>query len=264
MPEHSSPIPTQLYVRLAAETLHFVRFSATPAFFETACWKVRPEITLTANLQEAVAALPLLQAPISRTRVLVETPVCVVPLTDFQEEDSEAIYRYCFSPQEPGCVFYDTVPGCGHALLFALSQQMKHEICDFFPEVVYLSSATPLIRHFACKSEGMRRIFVSTENEKMFLAALDENKLLSACFYDIHAPLDAVYYIAYTARTFGLDLKEIPIFVSGRPERRDKICEVLSPYARNAVAVKPAAEFNRHPAAMDENTPYDLIALLTD
>lgn len=265
MSEHSTPIPTQLYIRLAAETLHFARFSASPAFFESASRKVRRDAALAADLQEAAATMPLLQARIGRTRVLVEAPVCLVPLAEFQEEDCESIYHYCFASETPRKVFYDTVPGCGHALLFALDKPTERAISETFPEATYTSAATPLLRHFVRKSEGQRRIFASAEGEKMFLAALDDTKLLSACYYDIHSPLDAVYYIAYTARTFGLDLKKgVPVFVSGDAATRDSICTALAPYARNAVAVKPSAEFNRHPAALDEQMPYDFITLLTD
>lgn len=262
MPEYPQTFPSQLYIRLTNETIVFARFSVVPAFFETACWKIRPEITLAANLREASAALPLLHAPVEQIRVLVESPVCIVPLTDFQEEDCDTIHRYCFASEEPCQVFYDTVPGCGIALLFALGKQAKRELEEVYPEAVYLSSATPLMRHFVRKSKGMRRIFASAEGEKMFLAALDGNKLLSACFYDIHSPSDAVYFITYTAQTFGFDIDEIPVFVSGIPYKRNKICEELRPFVRNTVNVKPAAEFNRNFATADENVPYDLLTFL--
>ena len=67
--------------------------------------------SLITNLREAVNSIPLLLNRNTRdVQVLVVGSVTPVPLAEFQEEDCDAFYNYCFKPTVPHRVFYDVIP----------------------------------------------------------------------------------------------------------------------------------------------------------
>ena len=68
--------------------------------------------SLIANLQEAVSTTPIFKErnPKEAVQVLVVGNATPIPLSEFQEEDCDAFYNYCFKPMVPHRVFYDVVP----------------------------------------------------------------------------------------------------------------------------------------------------------
>jgi hypothetical protein len=93
--------------------------------------------SLTANLQEAAAVIPILKerSPNEVTQVLVVGSVTPIPLAEFQEEDCDAFYNYCFKPEIPHRVFYDVVPSANLMLVFGLPETTCKTVEEVLGEV---------------------------------------------------------------------------------------------------------------------------------
>lgn len=255
-----------LHIRISDTDISFARFEngVQPTFlFET--YHLRPQVSLTVNLREAIRTVPLLREPADRVEALAGGMVTPVPLAEFQEEDAKATYDCCFPQGTPRRVFYDTVPASNVVLLFALPDSTCRTLEEAFGEVRFCASLTGVVRHFARKGLGTtagRRLFVYPHDNVADVAVFEESRLVMLNSYAVRTLTDASYYILSLAHHLALDLHEAPIFVAGSPQLRDPAVRELQQYADRVYPVIPSAEFNRHVVATTAGVPYDLVCAL--
>lgn len=252
-----------LHIRISDTDLCFASYEAgnKPVFrFET--YHVKPQASLTANLRDAMDQVELLKTDYDKVEVFVNGPVTPVPLVEFQEEDVEAHYNYCFTSAENKRVFYDTVPASNVVLLFALTDATCRTLEDTFGEVRYLSTLTPVVQHFATKGLGNatgKRMFVYTHDGVIDIVVMEDTRLVLMNTYTVRTLTDVDYYTFNLASHLGMDTNECPIFVSGIPLLRNPVVEELQKYAERVYSINPAAEFNRNVVATTDDVPYDLV-----
>lgn len=263
----TAPYPSTLYLRIAENSLCFARYeSRRDPLFEFSPFRVQPRSSLTVNLREAFSTDPVLQHPIDRVQALVAGPATPVPLPDFQEEDCETLYGFCFPAEERRRVFYDVVAAANVVLLFALDEATCHTLEEAFGDVHYVSCLTPVLRHFAAKgcTAGGKRLFAYAHENRISLAVFEDNRLVVANTYRTENPTDAAYYVVNTASHLAIDNACVPFYVAGAAELREPIAEELRKYAANVYTINPSGEFNRHKVATTPGVPYDLMTFLLD
>lgn len=256
-----------LFIRLSDTDIHMARYDGAPsASFQFDTYHLRPQVSLTMNLREAMKACELLQHPADRVEMLIHTPVTPVPLMEFQEEDCRAIYNYCFTPEKEVRVFYDTVPACNVVLVFALEQLLCNTLEEAFGEVRYSSVQTSVLQYFSGKgldsSPTRRRLFVYVHEGTADVSVFDADHLQMFNSYTVRAQSDVAYYAFNLAHHLGLDTAEEPIFVAGEELLRTPVVEELQKYAPKVFGINPAADFNRHAVALTPHVPYDLMVKL--
>lgn len=100
-----------LHIRISDTDICFATYEAgQPPKFEFHPYHVRPQVSLTVNLRMAMQQVEMLQQQYDKVEVYVNATVTPVPLAEFQEEDVETTYHFCFTPGDKQRVFYDTVP----------------------------------------------------------------------------------------------------------------------------------------------------------
>jgi hypothetical protein len=275
--------PETLFVRLSSSHLHLVRPDATePSGYAFFSQRLNPKASLAANLRELARTTPLLQAPpAGQVQVLVNGPATFVPLAEFQEEDCEPLYNFCLPAHNDmqRRVFYDVVAAANVVVLFALSDATCYTLEDLLGMTPhYVSSFTPLIRHFAGKASakmGHQRFYVYVRERRADIVALEGCRLLHAGSYTIGGIPDVAYFLLSAARNFGARLTTEGLtegtvgadtfYVAADDDtlREEAIAE-LRHYAEEVVAVNPSAEFNRHPVTAVPHLPYDLLNLLLE
>lgn len=262
-----SPYPTTLYLRIAESSLCFARYeSRREPLFDFSPFHVQPRSSLTVNLREAFSTERILQHPIERVQALVAGPVTPVPLPDFQEEDCETLYNYCFPSDRKRRIFYDVVPAANAVLLFGLDEATCHTLEDAFNRVHYVSCLTPVLRHFATKgsSKGGKRLFAYAHEGHISLAVFEDNRLIMTNTYRTQGATDAAYFILNMASHLAIDQEETPFYVAGESKLREAVAEELRQFAAYVYTVNPSGEFNRHIVATTPGVPYDLMAFLLD
>lgn len=258
-------VPPHLYLRISNTQLHFSRFSPTPpTYFKCAPYAMRHTTSVAGNLREARQMVPLLEAPITKTTVLVATPVTTVPLDLFQEEDCQPLYNYCFSKEQPHRVFYDVVPSAHTVLLFAVDETVCHTLEEVFGAIHFTASLTPVLRHFGNKSveQGKQRIFIYKHESVIDVAIFEGKHLLCVNTFAIHTVTDISYYVFNLTKKLGLALAETPFYVVAPKNERAAIIATLQTYTPQVYPIRASSEFHRHLITQQENVPYDLVTLL--
>ena len=252
-----------LFIRISDTDLSFAHYHRENKIeFNYESYHVRPQASLTVNLREAINKVELLQHEYDKVEVFVNGPVTPIPLVEFQEEDVESIYGFCFSESEDRRVFYDSVPASNTVLLFALPEMTCRTLEDTFVEVRYQSCLTPVVQHFATKALSTatgKRMFVYTHDGTVDIIVLEESHLVMLNTYPVRTLTDVAYYTFNLAAHLGMDIQTSPIFVAGLPFLRDPVVEELQKYAAKVYPIHPSSEFNRHVVATTEGVSYDLI-----
>lgn len=252
-----------LFIRIADSDLCFAQFDALqPESFHFGVHHMRPQSSFTVNLREAKDACPMLREPASRVEVLVTTPVTPVPLSEFQEEDCERIYRYAFPTEGKIRVFYDTIPAANAVVLFALSEIMCRTLEDNFGEIRYTSSQNALLQHFSAKALGAERgcrVFVYVHDGRVDVSVFDDTRLLMQNAYPIQMVSDVIYYVFSLASHMALDLSKTPFYVVGDVQLLSAVVGEMQKYAVKVHCINPSADFNRHIVSTTAGMPYDMM-----
>ena len=264
----STNLPRSLYLRLSDSRICFARYEMRQEpVFAFSPYRLRPQTSLTVNLREAVQSEPILHAPTNETLVLVSSPITPVPLAEFQEEDCDTIYNYCFPEDKPRRVFYDIVPAANTVLMFSLDVQTCKNIEEIFENVRYISALTPVLRRFSTKGivgNTQKRLFVYRHEKSIDIAVFEETRLIMVNSYPATNEMDAAYYVFNVAKQLGMDNKTAVFYVAGENTLRDHIVDTLRQFASHVYSINPTAEFNRHIISTTEGVPYDLMSLLID
>lgn len=256
-----------LNIRISQKELCFARFEAQPsAAFTFEKRAVRPQVPLTVNVREAMAQLPLLREHYTHVNVFSGGPVTIVPLSEFEEDDVTALYNYVTAPTEPSRIFYDTVPSANVVVLSALSEATCRALEESFGEIRYSSIQTPLLQHFAERTEpaapGGRRAYLYVHDKDLDFCVLEGKRLLAQTRFKINALTDADYYTLTAARHMGLALDETPFYVCGAAHQSAPLCQSLGKYVANVNHLRPEEEWAGQVVARDERVPYDLVCAL--
>lgn len=256
-----------LYLRLSDHALDIAEYELRQEpVFHFSTFRLRPQASFTINLREACATDPLLQRhdpSTGETCILVCGPVTPVPLSDFQEEDCTAVYRFCFPGNQPLKVFYDTLPRANAALLFALDATLVQQLEEHFPNTRFVSSQTALLRHFSVKGThpAGTRVFAYRYDDVLEISVFDESRLLLCNRFAVHSASDVAYYTLGVVHQLSLGT-DVPVFVAGEPATHDETVSLLRSYASGVNLIHPAAEYNRHIVSTTPHVPYDLMTLL--
>ena len=257
-----------LHIRISDTDICFACYDMTAGgapHFKFQPYHVRPQASLTVNLRLAMQQIELLQQSYERAEVYVNAPVTPIPLVEFQEEDVDTTYNFCFSPDVKRRVFYDSVPASNVVLLFALAEATCHAFEEAFGQVRYTSALTPVLQHFAQKGLSTttdKRLFVYTHDGVIDVMVLNDCRLVMLNTYMVRTLTDVDYYVFNLARHLMLNMNETPVFVAGIPTLRDPVIEELQKYAARVYSVNPSAEFNRSIVSTTEGVPYDLMCAL--
>lgn len=256
---------SQLYLRLAPTQLHFARLNiAPPLYFEAVPYAMRHTTSLSGNLREARATVPLLQSPITHTTVLISAPVTTVPLDEFEEEDCEPLYNACFLAEQPRRIFYDVVPSAHVVLLFAVDTAVCHSLEETFGQVYFTSALTSLLRHFGVKAveASAQRVFVHRHDNAVDIAVFEGKALLTLNSFNVHTATDVAYYVFNILKKLDLPIATTPLYVSAPSAERVNLIATLQTHSPQVFPIKASSEFNRHPITLHEALPYDFTTLL--
>lgn len=261
--------PERLYLRLSEGDLCLARYEkGMSGGFPYSVRPLLPQGDVEDVLHEACTDDPVAQGVTRNVEVLISGGVTPVPLPDFQEEDCETYFDYCFPNEgKKRRVFYDTVAAANVVLLFALEDRLCRAVEEHFENVHYTATLTAVVRHFAMKAErakATQSLYAYSHERTCDVAVFNEGRLQLLNSYEAQEATDAAYYILNAAKELGIDLQHAPLHIAGPTELRTATGSELQKYASNVMYLNPIAEFQRHPIAQKGNMPYDLMTLLID
>lgn len=256
-----------LYIRLGRDEFIFARYDRlNQNTLNYVSFKVKPDISLNANMHEALKCVPLAANSYRQVRILVEGAATLVPLSEFDEDCLEDLYFFNMpSGRRHRRVFYDTLPHQSAVLVFGIDRDVCHTLEEAFPNAVFQSAETPQLLHFAsCSSPVLEqgRFYVSISDHRMSVCAFRQGKIELFNTFRLRNEQDALYFSLYTARLWNVDPARDEIFVVGKREKARRLSDSIKSYLPGSFVLKAEEEFRGGAPAMQEALPYDFITLL--
>lgn len=256
-----------LYIRISQKEFIFARYDhLKPQTLNYVVYKLQPNISLNANIHEAIRRVTLTKGDFSYVRVLVEGPATLVPLNDFDEDDAESFYFFNLPEKRKWRrVCYDTLPHLNAVLLFSIDKDVYHTLEESFQNLFVQSAETPLLLHFAqCSPVSLRqgRMFANLTDGRMSVMGFRKGKLGLYNSYVLHHENDAAYYLLRTVKSWDFNIETDELFLKGETSLVEKLQRALSPYVFHVAIIDAVEEFNAHVATLQNTLSFDLIILL--
>ena len=105
-------------------------------------YTVKSGVSLAANLRQALKESDLLTRGYAKVRVYIDTPLLIVPIEDFHEEDLDTIYRHAFTGHDSDTILYRVQPSLNVVAVFCINKDLKLVVEDHFANVRF----TPILQ----------------------------------------------------------------------------------------------------------------------
>ena len=224
---------------------------------------VKSGISLAANLREAFKESDLLTRGYQRAQALVDSPVLMVPIQEFDEDDKEALYHHAQTGMEGSVVLHSVLPDLNAVAVFAINKDLKMVVDDHFTDVRYVHLVQPVwsLLHQRSYTGVHRKLYAYFHDRRLEVFGFDKSRFRFCNTFDAVHSRDAVFFILYAWKQIGLDAQQDELYVVGDIPDREWVLEALRTYCRKTYVINPVAEFNRAPVTQIQGMPFDLQTL---
>ena len=121
--KHNINSMTVLTLRIADEELSF-SVPAPRAQYQVVYenYRVRKDISMAANLREAFDVSELLKSGYRQARVMIDAPVLLVPIDEYDKDAARKLYFYTYSCRETDEVLSCVLPNLESVAVFTINK----------------------------------------------------------------------------------------------------------------------------------------------
>lgn len=254
----------RLNMRISRNTMAFAvsdHTAVNQVVFEP--YIVKSGISLAANLREAFKDSALLNRGYQRAQVLIDSPVLMIPLQEFDEAAKETLYHHAITGLEGCVVLHSVLPDLNAVAVFSINKDLKLVIDDHFEDVRFVHLVQPVWSLLYQRSHtGMhRKLYAYFHDKRLEVFGFDKNRFRFCNTFDAAHSRDAVYFVLYAWKQIGLDAQNDELYIAGDIPDREWTIDALRTYCRKAYLINPVAEFNRAPVTQIKGMPFDLQTL---
>lgn len=254
----------RMTIRVAKGRLAFAMTDTTlPEQIAFEQYVAKSGVSMSANLREAFKRAVLLQRPTNRAQVLVDSPVLLVPVEEYKEDEQTDLYLKSFPYTEGSVVMSNVLPDLNAVALFAVNKDLKLVVDDHYTDVRFITLMRPVWSYLHRRSfiGNRRKLFAHFHDDALELFAFDRNRFAFANHFDVRHTKDAVYFILFVWQQLALDQRKDELYLSGDIYDRDALLADLRRYVRTVITVNPSADFNRAPMTRIKGITLDIITM---
>lgn len=262
------PIPTflnnTLTIRTGNGTLSFL-VPGSDGTLSYHPYAVKSGMSLSANLREAFREQPYLHSPFKHTRLMVCTPIVLVPKDDYlntENFDAEAMYSSVMTGHKGEEKITIELRELDVISLFSVNRDLKMVVCDNCEQVDVVNVMLPVWWHLYKRyyQNGERRkLFAYFHDKRVDICSFEQRRLHYANVFDAQHAHDALYYLLFVWKQLGMDAKEDDLFVVGDVPHGDWLMGRLSSYLARVHVINPVVDLNRSPLSRMEGMPFDMM-----
>ena len=273
-------------IRLGQSTIDFARTTADTNDVRYETYRMNQGISLAANLREALASSTI-GTPEGRVLVMVGTPVMLVPVDDFNDNDADTLYRHAYPSSLSGnsgnswcsssegvqtaIVGQSVVPTLDVVALFAIDKDVHTVVTDRFVQAKFMPAMQPLWTYLSSLSgnsgnswhsslRGGNVLHVCFHDGQMSAFAVRNNHVRFCNSFHVSRANDAAYLTLNAWTQMGMDAEHDVVDIIGTPPEGDRFAETIRRYVRRVDVRRLADEFAL-PATAKE-MPVDMQAFI--
>ena len=253
----------QIVIRIGKHHLSFSSINLmqaeNPITYEP--YVMKSNMSVAANLREALKGAEMGQANVKRALVMVDAPILLMPVEHFEEQTMEDMYNYSFPTEEQTTVLYNVLPDLNTVAVFAIAKDLVTVFNDNFDDVKFTATMSPVWRHLHKRSfTGMRsKLYGYYHDQKLEVFSFYQNRFKFYNQFETNRSHDALYFLLYVWKQLALDVEHDEMYLVGDFPEREWLANEVKRYVQKAYVINPSADFNRAPATQVKGMPYDLM-----
>ena len=255
-----------LSIRISTNGLSFCIYAPSEEpHYVYSKYKVRPTISMAANLKDALLNEPLLKEEYQRVNVMVTSPhFTVVPATAFKSDDINDIYAFNFPNDDTMHVSFNILRRQGLAIVFGLDKNVHQLITDDFPRARFYASASTLAEFFAERSAGgkMLKMYAYIHEREMTLFVYEHGRMLFVNTFESAHAIDYQYFILNVWKQLEMDQLTDMLFVVGDNGIAAQLTTSIATYIKSVELINREDDFSAKLTQGNSTIPYDLQTLL--
>jgi hypothetical protein len=264
MEETTSSNNRRLVIRLSKNHLSFATIGNddnNAITFEP--YSLNSGISMAANLREAFRTQPILQQTYSHVLVMVDTPILMVPIEEFQEKDQRTLYLHSYQDHEQDEIVNTVLPDLNSVAIFSINRDIKLVLDDHFESPRLIAAVAPVWRYLHQRSYmGVRaKLYAYFHDRHLNIFSYGQNRFKFCNTFDARDAHDSLYYMLYVWKQLGLQAEHDEIHLVGDIPEQEWLMEELQRYIKRVYTINPAGDFNRSSVTQIEGMPYDLMTL---
>ncbi len=220
-------------------------------------------VSMAANLREAFKTTDLLRYDTRRAQVLIDSPVLLVPIEEYKEDDNELLYKHCFPSTEGSTVIANVLPDLNAVALFAVNKDLKLVVEDHYEDVKFITLMRPVWGYLHHRSfiGNRRKLYAHFHDGLLEIFSFERNRFIFSNRFETKSAKDTAYYILYVWQQLVLDQKKDELYLSGNIPDKEQLLQEVKAYVEKVSTVNAAADFNRAPMTAIKGITFDLLTL---
>ncbi len=253
-------------IRISRQSLAFAlpvddSSAATAGVAHYEPFTVKSGMSIAANLRDAFRESIILKQPNDRAQVLVDAPVLLVPMEEYDEEKIQQLYGHTFPGHDHERVMWHVMPDLNCVAVFAVNRDTCTVVNDHYEDVRVMPLLVPVWQHLHQRSYsgGTRKLYAYFHDRQLSVFAFGKNRLRFANTFNATDVTDSAYFILYVWQQLAMDHKKDELYYVGDMDNKDALKAELKKYVQNVFHINPSAEFNRAPLTQQPHVTYDVV-----
>lgn len=255
----------QLTVRISGHSLSFAQLENDGTVSHEP-YHTQGGMSIAANLRQAFGESRLLAGSHDCVRVLVDSPVMLVPAEEFDDGKATDLYSYTFGLDKSCGVVSEGMDEENVVAVFSVNKDLRLVLDDNFREVRLLPQVLPVWRvlHRDSYNTPSRRMYAWLHDKCMELVAFRQDRFAFSNRFDVTQAADAVYFLLNVWKQLGMKNRDDELCVLGDCDGEGKFLPMVKEYVVHASQVEASALFGNDWACRTSGLPLDLQALFYD
>lgn len=222
---------------------------------------VKSGISMAANLRGAFKEAELLSRGYSHATAIIDSPVILIPVEEFQEEDKDILYNHSITGHQQDLVVSTVLPEENAVALYSVNKDLKLVLDDHFPDLRLRPLMYSVWNHMHQSGYGSqwRRLYGYFHDNKLEIFSFDKNRFRYCNSFSNAQLRDAVYYLLFVWNQLGFDARRDELHLSGRLPEAEQMTLILKRYVQKVYVHSVTAAFNRAPITRIKGIQLDMI-----
>ncbi len=252
----------RLTIRVGRNTLSFAMpDDAGRVVFEP--YVVKSGVSMAANLREAFKQSDMLLDAPPRVRVLIDSPVLLMPVELFDEQLMQPLHQHAFPTAEQDAKLYNVLPDLNAVAIFTINKDLRLVVDDHFHDAKFVCAVSPVWRYLHQRSFiGPRnKLYGYFHERRLEIFSFQKNRFKFCNSFEAKHAYNSLYFLLYVWKQLQLEPEYDELHIVGEIPEQEWLLGELRKYLQKAYVINPSADFNRAPVTEIKNMPYDLQTL---
>lgn len=252
----------RLVVRVGKGSLMYTT-TGEQAQVEFEHYSLNSSITMAANLREALHTSSILNGQYQRTLVMVDSPVLMIPVDLFHEEEKQELYFHAMTHREQQAVMHTVLPDLNCVALFSIDKDLLAVVNDHLSMPSVIAAMAPVWRHLHQRSyTGIhQKLYGYYHDRRLEVFSFGKNRFKFCNTYAVNNCNNALYYLLSVWKQLGLEAEHDELHLVGELPDEDALFNEARQFVKRVFYINPSGEFNRAPVTQIAGMPYDLMVL---